>query len=151
MSSREQDSCVQNPDEIRVEEIKTLNDAFRKQPSNGQLLLTEGVLALGGVAVADVLLQVLRQWSRTSDIARSTSGIALTASVVSSARTAAGPQFQGSVLQAPDSPAAPGPEMFKIWHLEAVATEKLAASMPKVPCSLQSALKSTSCKLISML
>ncbi len=58
MTSREQHHRVQNPDEIRIEKIRTLNDAFRQQPLNGQLMLTEAVLALGEVAVADVLSKV---------------------------------------------------------------------------------------------
>jgi len=58
MASHEQDSCVQNPDHIRIEAIRTLNDTFRKQPANGQLMVTQGVIALGGRAMMDVLLMV---------------------------------------------------------------------------------------------
>ena len=55
MASRDQDGCVQNPDAFRTETIRSLNDAFRNQPTNGQLMLTEGIWALGGCAMVDVL------------------------------------------------------------------------------------------------
>lgn len=58
MANREQDSCVQNPDQIRIEAIRALNDTFRKRPAGGQLMLTEGIIGLGGRAMMDVLLLV---------------------------------------------------------------------------------------------
>ena len=58
MASREQDSCVHNPNQIRIQAIRTLNDTFRKRPADGQLMLTEGIIALGGRAMMDVLLMV---------------------------------------------------------------------------------------------
>lgn len=58
MTSRNQDNCVQNSDQIRIEAIRTLNDNFRKRPTEGQLMLTEGVIALGGRAMMEVLVMV---------------------------------------------------------------------------------------------
>lgn len=54
MASQNDDACLQSTSD-RASRISKLNDSFRKGRGEGQLFLTEGIIALGQGAAAEVL------------------------------------------------------------------------------------------------
>jgi hypothetical protein len=63
MSGREEESCAQTPDrEAARAQVRDLNDALRCNGIGGQVMLTQGVQALGAVQILAVV-QLVRTYA----------------------------------------------------------------------------------------